>query len=155
MSYKTQSSCLSRKGICYPDPNSSNLLKVLHCRSFKPTTTNFLLHLKHTYLLNLTEIVTYLPTTSKPQYECHKLGIHLAKTWYGVTHLVVLHRRFVVRSSRLWEDYDRQGNSESIRLQVHQPSGLDADGYVVRGVTEADRRCLLTGRQNPALHYFY
>lgn len=64
-------------------------------------------------------------------------------------------RCFVVRSSRLWEDDDRQGNSESIRLQVHQPSGLDADGHVVRGVTEADRRRLLAGRQNPALHYFY
>lgn len=47
MSYKTQSSCLSRKGIFYPDQNSFNLLKVPHYRIFKPATQ--LLYIKQVF----------------------------------------------------------------------------------------------------------
>lgn len=41
-------------------------------------------------------------------------------------------RRFIIWSSRMWEDHDRQGNSQSLRVQIYQPSGLHTDRHVVR-----------------------
>lgn len=64
-------------------------------------------------------------------------------------------RCFIVWSSRMWKDHDRQGNSQSLRLQVYQPSGLHADRHVVRRITEAHCRCLLIGCQNPAMHHLH
>lgn len=90
MSYKTQSSCLFRKGIFYPDQNSFNLRKVPHYRIFNPTT-QFFCFIKNTHIcwIKVSRVI-WLLTTSKPQYECQKLERRLGKSRYSVTHHVVL-----------------------------------------------------------------
>lgn len=54
----------------------------------EPTTQ--LLHIKHTDLRIKVNRVIWLPITTKPQYECQKLGRHLGNSRYSVTYLVVL-----------------------------------------------------------------
>lgn len=66
-----------------------------------------------------------------------------------------LRRRFVVWSSWMREDTDRQGDGQSLWLQVHQPAGVHSDRHVVRRVPEADRRRLLVGCKNPAVHHLH
>ena len=64
-------------------------------------------------------------------------------------------RRAFVWPTGVRKDSDRQGNSQSFRLSVHQPAAIHADGQVVRRITEADGCRLLIGGENPALHHLH